>query len=222
MKRMNQNPSTSMSPKVAVMGALLLSLSSAVSYAETYCYDFSNFSGTDYEIGQTIPTAHGEINILEVFDESLNSMLPNPSGLTSYQNVPIPGQGTPPSLKNHGGYTIQVVPSSPMSTVTMKFAENTGATDQQLWNVGVNNERQIWRGQLSTLDGQSLGESTYGGRVRIAVGGVVDPRPDSYWVRGMVTLASDPVNPLLPNRGIEMFSFGRSSQLLIDDVCMTE
>ena len=109
-----------------------------------------------------------------------------------------------------------------MSTVTMKFAENTGITDQQLWNVGVNNERKIWKGQLSTLDGQSLGESPYGGRVRIAVGGVVDPRPDSYWVRGMVTLVSDPVNPLIPNRGIQMFSFGRSSQLLIDDVCMTE
>ena len=157
-----------------------------------------------------------------MLDESLNSMLPNPSGLTSYQNVPIPGQGENPSLKNHGGYTIQVVPNTPMSVVTLKFAENTGAADQQLWNVGVNNERHIWRGQLSALDGQSLGESTYGGRVRIAVGGVVDPRPDSYWVRGMVALASDPVNPLLTNKGIEMFSFGRNSQLLIDDVCMTE
>ncbi len=222
MKRINQKSSTSMSPRVAVMGALVLAFSGAVSHAETYCYDFSDFSSTDFRAGDTIPTQHGDINILEVFDENLNPMQPNPTGLTSYNNVPIPGQGENPSLKNHGGLTIQVVPNSPMSTVTLKFAENTGITDQQLWNVGVNNERQIWRGQLSTLDGQSLGESPYGGRVRVAVGGVVDPRPDSYWVRGMVTLASDPINPFIPNRGIQLFSFGRSSQLLIDDVCMTE
>ncbi|MGB0910557.1 MAG: hypothetical protein ACPGYT_09355 [Nitrospirales bacterium] len=220
MNSMNQKQSMSMSPKVGIIGVLVLALSGAVSHAETYCYDFSNFSATGLQVGQTISTASGDINILEVFDESLNSMEPNPSGLTNYHNVPIPGQGETPSLKNHGGFTIQVVPNTPMSTVTLKFAENTGSTDQQLWNVGVNNERQIWRGQLSTLDGQSLGESTYGGRVRLAVGGV--QIPDSYWVRGMMTLASDPVNPLNPNKGIQMFSFGRSSQLLIDDVCMTE
>ncbi len=220
MKNMKKKQSTSMSPKVAIIGALVLALSGAVSHAETYCYDFSNFSGTGFQVGQTIPTQHGDINILEVFDENVNPMQPNPNGLTSHNNVPIPGQGENPSLFNHGGFTIQVVPNSPMSTVTLKFAENTGATDQQLWNFGVNNERKIWRGQMSTLDGQSLGEPTYGGRVRIAVGGV--QMPDSYWVRGMVTLASDPVNPLLPDRGIERFSFGRSSQLIIDDVCMTE
>ncbi len=220
MKYINQKIATRISPTVAVTGVLVLALSGAVSHAETYCYDFSSFASADYQAGDTIPTQHGDINILEVFDESLNRMQPNPSGLTSYNNVPIPGQGGNPSLKNHGGLTIQVVPNSPMSTVTLKFAENTGSTDQQLWNVGVNNERQIWRGQLSTLDGQFLGESTYGGRVRIAVGGV--QIPDSYWVRGMATLASDPINPLNPNRGIQMFSFGRSSQLLIDDVCMTE
>ena len=220
MKSMNQEQSTSVSPKVAIMGAFVLAFSSVVSHAETHCYDFSNFANTDYEVGQTIPTEHGDINLLEVFDENLNPMQANPNGLTSHNNVPIPGQGETPSLWNHGGFTIQVVPNSPMSAVTLKFAENTGVTDQQLWNFGVNNERKIWKGQLSALDGQSLGESTFGGRVRIAVGGV--QIPDSYWVRGMVTLASDPVNPLLPDRGIEMFSIGRSSQLLIDDVCMTE
>jgi len=220
MKSINQKKRTSKSPKVAVMGALVLALSGAVSHAETYCYDFSNFANTDYEVGQTIPTAYGDINLLEVFDENGNPMQPNE--ITTLNNVPIPGQGQYPSLLNRGGFTIQVVPNSRMSSVTLKFAENTGATDQQLWNFGVNNERQIWRGQLSTLDGQSLGEPTYGGRVRIAVGGVVDSDPDSYWVRGMVALTSDPVNPGLPDRGIERFSFGRSSQLIIDDVCMTE
>ncbi|GJL51830.1 hypothetical protein [Candidatus Nitrospira salsa] len=222
MKNLNQKQSTNMSPQVAVIGALVLALSGAVSHAETYCYDFSNFANTGYQVGQTIPTQHGDINLLEVFDENGNPMQPNSNGVTSHNNVPIPGQGQNPSLLNHGGFTIQVVPNSRMSSVTLKFAENTGATDQQLWNVGVNNERQIWRGQLSTLDGQSLGQPTFGGRVRIAVAGVVDSDPDSYWVRGMVTLASDPVNPLLPDRGIDRFSIGRSSQLLIDDVCMTE
>ncbi len=220
MKRINQKPSTGTSSKVAVMGALVLALSGAVSHAETYCYDFSDFASTGYEVGDTISTEHGDINLLEVFNEDLNPMLPNPNGVASYNNVPIPGQGKNPSLKNYGGFTIQVVPNSLISTVTLKFAENTGITDQQLWNFGVNNERRIWRGQLATLDGESLGESPYGGRVRMAVGGV--QMPDSYWVRGMVTLASDPINPFIPNRGIQRFSIGRSSQLLIDDVCMTE
>ena len=220
MKRINQKPSTGTSPKVAVMGALVLALSGAVSHAETYCYDFSDFASMGYEVGDTISTEHGDINLLEVFNEDLNPMLPNPNGVASYNNVPIPGQGENPSLKNYGGFTIQVVPNSLISTVTLKFAENTGITDQQLWNFGVNNERRIWRGQLATLDGESLGESPYGGRVRMAVGGV--QMPDSYWVRGMVTLASDPINPFIPNRGIQRFSIGRSSQLLIDDVCMTE
>lgn len=220
MKSLNHKQSISISPTVVVMGALVLALSGAVGHAATYCYDFSNLADTDYQVGQTIPTEHGAINLLQVFDENGNPMQPNPNGASLHNNVPIPGQGQNPSLWNHGGMTIQVVPNSPMSVVTLKFAENTGATDQQLWNFGVNNERRIWRGQLSTLDGQSLGQPTFGGRVRIAVGGV--QIPDSYWVRGMVTLASDPVNPLLPNRGIERFSIGRSSQLLIDDVCMTE
>ena len=136
MKRINQKQSTNMSSKVAVIGALALALNGAVSHAETYCYDFSDFASTGYEVGDTISTAHGDINLLEVFDESLNPMLPNPNGLTSYHNVPIPGQGENPSLRNHGGFTIQVVPNTPMSAVTLKFAENTGghrSTIMELW-----------------------------------------------------------------------------------------
>ncbi|WP_447969059.1 hypothetical protein [Nitrospira sp. M1] len=222
MENIIQKQSSTMNRALGVMGAVVLALSGAVSHAETYCYDFSNLADTDYQVGQTIPTQHGNINLLEVFDENGNPMQPNSNGAMLHHNVPIPGQGEAPSLFNHGGMTIQVVPNSPISSVTLKFAENTGATDQQLWNVGVNNERQIWRGQLSTLDGQTLGQATFGGRVRIAVAGVVDSDPNSYWVRGMATLTSDPVNPGLPDRGIERFSIGRSSQLLIDDVCMTE
>ena len=223
MKRINQKQPTSMSPRVAVMGAMVLALSSAVSHAETYCYDFSNLPDEVYEEGQTIPTQHGDINLLKVFNENGDPMQPSENGVQTYRNVPIPGQGENPSLKNYGGITIEVVPNTRMSSVTMKFAENTGIADQQLWNFSVNGQRRIWRGQLSTLDGEYLGNPPPdGGRVRVAVGGVMDPRDNSYWVRGMVTLSSDPVIPALPNRGIGSFSFGRSSQLLIDDVCMTE
>ncbi len=222
MKRINQKQSTNMSPKVAVMGAFVLAFSSVVSHAETNCYDFSNLPDEVYGEEETISTQHGDINLLKVFNENGDPMQPNENGVQTYRNVPIPGQGENPSLKNHGGITIQVVPNTPMSAVTLKFAENTGATDQQLWNFGVNGQRRIWRGQLSTLDGEYLGMPQPGGRVRIAVGGVVDPRDNSYWVRGMVTLVSDPVNFALPGRGIGRFSIGRSSQLLIDDVCMTE
>ncbi len=219
MERINQKQSTSKSPKVAVMGALVFALCSTVSHAATYCYDFGKLASTGHEVGQTITTPHGDINLLEVLNENGDPMQPNE--ITTHDNVPIPGQGESPSLWNKGGFTIQVVPNSRMSAVTLKFAENTGATDQQLWNFGVNGQRRIWKGQLSTLDGENLGNPTpAGGRVRIAVGGV--QIPDSGWVRGMVTLVSDPVNSALPDRGIGRFSFGRSSQLLIDDVCMTE
>ncbi len=220
MKHINQKQSTNMSSKVAVMGALVLALSGAVSHAETYCYDFSNLSETAYEEEQTIPTQHGDINLRKVFNENGDPM--QLGSIESWPNVPIPGQGENPSLFNHGGFTIQVVPNTRMSAVTLKFAENTGAIDQQLWNFGVNGQRRIWKGQMSTLDGEYLGLPQPGGRVRVAVGGVVDPRPDSYWVRCTVTLVSDPVNSALPNRGIGRFAIGRSSQLILDDVCMTE
>lgn len=222
MKSINQKQLTNISPKLAIMVAFMLALSSAVSHAETHCYDFSNLTDTEYQVGQTIPTKHGSINLLKVFDENGKPMQPNPNGAKLYNNVPIPGQGEVPSLKNHGGMTIQVVLQSRISSVTLKFAENTGIKDEQLWNFGVNGERRIWRGQMSTLDGQSIGKPQAGGRVRIAVGGVADPRPNSYWVRGMVTLSSDPVEPQIPNRGIQRFSLGRSSQLLVDDICFTE
>ena len=218
MKRINQKSSTGMSSKVAVMGVLVLALSGAVSHAATYCYDFSNLAESGHKVGQTITTPHGDINLLQVFNENGDPMQPN--AITTHPNVPIPGQGEPPSLWDKGGFTIEVVPNTRMSSVTMKFAENTGAVEQ-LWNFSVNEQRRIWRGQLSTLDGEYLGNPPpAGGRVRIAVGGV--QIPESKWVRGMVTLSSDPVIPTLPNRGIGSFSFGRSSQLLIDDVCMTE
>ncbi len=200
----------------------MLALNASVGDAATNCYDFSKSAAeTQYHVGDMLQTQHGAINLLNLVSEDGTATQPNPQGATIHNNVPIPGQGENPSLLNHGGLTIQVVPQNRKSSVTLKFAENTGIADNQLWNFGVNGNRKVWRGQLSTLDGQYLGSQQNGGRVRIAVNATPDA-PPSYWVRGTVTLTADPVNPQLANRGISKFSFGRSSQLLVDDVCMTD
>lgn len=204
------------------IGACAMTLQASVSDAATNCYDFSKpAADTQYHVGDTLQTQHGVINLFELVNEDGNAAQQNPQGATIHNNVPIPGQGENPSLLNHGGMIVQVVPKTRKSSVTLKFAENTGIADNQLWNFGANGNRKVWRGQLSTLDGQYLGSQQNGGRVRIAVNATPDA-PPSYWVRGTVTLTSDPVNPQLANRGISKFSFGRSSQLMTDDVCMTD
>ena len=210
-----------------LMGTSALLLNTSVINAATNCYDFSKPAvGTQYHDGQTIPTQHGVVNVLKLVDEDGNATPPNDLGAEIHNSVPIPEQSENPSLLNHGNLTIQVVPENRKSSVTFKFAENTGIADNQMWNFGVNGKRKVWRGQMSALDGQYLGSQQNGGRVRIAVNATPDgPQPDgspSYWVRGTVTLTSDPVNPKLANRGISKISFGRSSQLKVDDVCMTD
>ena len=219
-----QNPQSRVTFRVfGVIGALAFVFSGTMGYSATQCYDFSKpAEGTVYQVGQTIPTQHGTVHLRKVFAENGDPMRPNPQGATIHNNVPIPGQGQNPSLLNHGGMTVQVIPQNRVSSVTMKFAENTGATDNQLWNLGVNGKRRVWRGQLSALNGQYLGAAQAGGRVLVSVNAVPDSPTLPTWVRGTLTLTADPVNPNLPNRGIERFSVGRSSQLIIDDVCMTE
>jgi len=117
------------------IGVFALTLITPMSYAATNCYDFSKpAADTQYHVGGTLQTEHGVINLLELVNEDGNATQPNPQGATIHNNVPIPGQGENPSFLNHGGLTVQVVPETRKSSVTFKFAENTGITDNQLWN----------------------------------------------------------------------------------------
>ena len=70
------------------------------------------------------------------------------------------------------------------------------------------------------MDGKVLGKPGEGGKVRVSVSATPDGG-ESYWVRGTVTLKHQG-SLLMPKKGIKQFSFGASTQLHIDDVCITE
>jgi len=217
MKRIQQQPSIKASRTTAVMGAFILALSGSAAYAGTQCYDFSGPApDTVYQIGQTVNARHSVIHLQQLMTDN-GPMNP---GDAKIENTPLP-QGQVPALGLQRIVT-QVVPQKRVHRVTFKFAENTGADDQQVWNFGANGDRRIWKGRLSELNGQYLGKQQYGGRVRVTVNAVPDSQTLPTWVRGTVTLEADPVVPLFPNRGIGVFAMGRSSQLKIDDVCLTE
>ena len=90
---------------------------------------------------------------------------------------------------------------------------------EQNWNLGANGELLEWGGTLLEQDGENIGKAPNGGRVSVSVEETVSQL--SGWVEGTLTLESNPVNSSAPNRGISRFAIGRTSQLLIDDVCMT-
>jgi len=218
MKRLKQQQSAIASRTVAVMGAFILALSGSVVYAGTQCYDFSGPApDTTYQVGQTVNAKHSVIHLHRFQTENGPSTTPNPEARIVNS---VLSQGQVPSLSISQIVT-QVVPQKRVQRVTLKFAENTGLGDNQLWNFGVNGEQRIWHGQLAHLNGQKMGQANVGGRVRVSVDAVPDSQTLPTWVRGTLTLEADPTLPL-PNRGIQTFSIGRSSTLNIDDVCVTE
>ncbi len=217
MNRIHQQPSRKASRTMAVMGAFVLALSGSVAYGGTQCYDFSGPApDTVYQIGQTVNARHSVIHLQKLMTDD-GPMNP---GDARIENTPLP-QGQVPALGIQRIVT-QVVPQKRVQRVTFKFAENTGPDDQQVWNFGANGDRRVWKGRLSELNGQYLGKPEYGGRVRVTVNAVPDSQTLPTWVRGTVTLEADPAVPLFPKRGIGVFAMGRSSQLKIDDVCLTQ
>lgn len=217
MKTIDLKSSTTMRHAVGVTAALVFTASGSVVHAGTHCYDFSGpAEGTTYQVGQTVNARHSVINLKTLRTEDGSSQDP---GEAEIRRSGLP-QGDPPSLWMHS-ITAHVVPQKRVQQVTLAFAENTGQDDRQTWNLGVNGEQRVWQGRLARLNNEKIGEDRFGGKVQVSVNAAPDSPDLPTWIRGTLTLEADPLLPV-PNRGIQTFSIGRSSQLFIDNVCITE
>ena len=187
-------------------------LCTATAHAQTSCYSFDNPPvSTVYDVGQTVNTQNANINVLQ-FIGGINV------GNARITESNIIDGGAPSLLI--GAATIQVIPNQRIHSVSLRYAENVPPVNNpQGWNLGANNELLQWSGTLSAQNGVHLGEQNFGGRVAVTV--TEELAPSNGWVEGTLTLESDPLLPFLANRGISRFGIGRTSQLIIDDVCFT-
>ena len=218
MKLSNRNSSTTFSLALGILGALVCVLSGSVVQAGTKCYDFSSPEvGTEYHIGQSLNLRHSVINVRQLVNKEGPASNDTAMAVIHAGNLP---QGGAPSLRMNS-IVAQVVPNKLVKKMTLKFAQNLGSDPEfRLVNFGVNGERRAFKGSLEQMDGKVLGESGNGGKIRVSVSATPDGG-DSHWVRGTVTLKPTKGLPL-PMKGIKQFSFGASSQLFIDDVCIEE
>ncbi|MCA9471349.1 MAG: hypothetical protein MRJ96_09580 [Nitrospirales bacterium] len=218
MSILHHRPSTIFSRNISVLGLAACLLSASVVQAGTKCYDFSQPPvGTEYHIGDTLNLRHSVINVRPLVNR--DGPASNDSAVAEIHAGNLP-QGGAPSLRM-SSIVAQVIPNKLVKTMTLKFAQNLGSDpSKRIVNIGVNGQSLSLNGSLDRADGKVLGKADKGGKVRISVQATPDGG-DSYWVRGTVTLTS--ASPLpLPQKGIKQFSFGASTQLFIDDVCMTE
>ncbi len=201
--------------RVKTATAICLALAAVNAQAAIKCYPFDKPAlGTQYEAGDVVNPRHATIQFYPYFNEDIEPV--QDSGMAEISNSNV--FGTPPVLRLANRILMRVQPNQRLKRVTIDYAENTGADNNQIVNLGVNGEIRAWRGTLDEQNGEKMGLLDVGGQVSVKV--TQQPHGDGNWVKGNVTLASDPVFPWLPNRGIDRFAFGRSSQLLIDNVCL--
>ncbi len=200
-------PSSTFGRTIGVLGALACMLSVSVAQAGTKCYDFSGPDvGTVYKEDQKLDTRHATIN-LQHFRTT--------SGPSTYgvQEAVISdfdhAQGGAPSLRMTS-IVSQIVPKKPVKRITLKYAENTGGAYQQ--NFGVNGERKVLEGGLAQINKQTFGKQRFGGPAQV----LVTSEPHGNFVRGTVEVNA------ARGGSIKYIAFGGSSQLFIDNVCMTE
>jgi len=204
------------SPRLlSIATAICIALTGVNAQAATKCYTFDKPAlGTQYEAGDVVNPQHATIQFFPYYNDDVEPV--EDSGMAEISNSNI--LGTPPGLHLANKILMRVMPNKRIKKVTIDYAENTGADNNQIVNLGVNGEIRSWRGTLSEQNGQKMGRRDVGGQVSVTV--TQEPHGDGNWVKGSVTLVSDPVVPSLPDRGIDRFAFGRSSQLLVDNVCL--
>ncbi len=209
--------STTLGRTLGVLGVFVCMLSASVAQAGTKCYDFSNPPvGTEYHIGDTLNLRHSVVNVRQLVNKDGPASNANSMAVIHAGNLP---QGGAPSLWMKS-IVAQVIPKKLVKEMTFKFAQNLGTDpSKRIVNIGANGERVTFNGSLGRMDGKVLGKPGHGGKVRLSVSATPDGG-DSHWVRGTVTLKR--VGIPLPNKGVKQFSFGASTQLHIDDVCIEE
>ena len=218
MKAINHKPSIVLGRTLGILGVFACVLSASVVQAGTKCYDFSKPEvGTTYSIGQTLDLKHSTINVRRLVNK--DGPASNDTAVAEIHAGNLP-QGGAPSLRMNS-IVAQVVPNKLVKKMTLKFAQNLGSDpSKRLVNFGVNGDRRAFNGSLEQMNGKVLGKADQGGKVKVSVSATPDGG-DSFWVRGTVTLTPTKGLPL-PMKGIKKFSFGASSQLFIDDVCIEE
>ncbi len=203
------------SRRFKVVTAICLALAGVNTQAAIKCYPFDKLeSGTRYEAGDVVNAEHATVQFYPYYNEDIEPVQDSGFAEVSGTNI-LDG---PPTLRLASKILMRVLPNQRIKRVTVDYAENTGQDNNQLVNLGINGEIRAWRGTLDEQNGQTMGLIDVGGQVSVTV--TQQPHGDGSWVRGNVTLVSDPVFPWLPNRGIDRFAFGRSSQLLLDNICL--
>ncbi|MGB0910552.1 MAG: hypothetical protein ACPGYT_09330 [Nitrospirales bacterium] len=218
MNIIHHKSSSALGRTLGVLGVSACLLSASVAQAGTKCYDFSKPPvGTEYKIGQTLNLRHSVINVRPLINRDGPASNDSAVAVIHAGNLP---QGGAPSLWMKS-IVAQVVPNKIVKKMTFKFAQNLGSDpSKRIVNLGANGQRMTFNGSLARMDGKVLGKPGNGGKVRLSVSATPDGG-DSHWVRGTVTLK--PIKGIpLPNKGIKQVSFGVSTQLHIDDVCMEE
>lgn len=213
MKTSNSKPR---STAVAIYSlAIGLSMASFNASAASQCYSFDKMQeGRDFKVGDSVNAKRALIEFYPYFNENLEPV--QDDGVAKIENNAI--LDSPPTLHLLSKILFRVTPNKRVKRVTVRYAENTGVDNNQIVNLGVNGELLSWRGTLGEKEGSNMGLVDVGGRVSVHV--TREPHGDGNWVKGTLTLESDPIYPWLPNRGIDRFALGRSSQLLVDDVCL--
>ncbi len=192
----------------------LITLQVSVAQADTQCFDFDNLDpGAEYGLGDSTSGRHATINFVTMNPENP----PINEGYARYSGTNLPQVGAP-SLAI-ARLRVQIVPDKPVQSISLHYAENAGALNNQVWNLGTNGVLYRWTGQLSRFDDRSIGRNP-ANLVLVTV--TSEPMNDgSDWIVGTLTMeAEQPPGP--GGAGIHAISIGRSSQLVIDNVCITE
>ncbi len=197
---------------LSLVVALALAVKPSTADAASKCYDLDGPDvGQIYQVGDSVDTRHAVINILEFRPDGVPSGHPSPQAEIVDSDLPEAGA---PSLRITST-VVQVRPKTPARTITLNFAENTGANDRQRQMFAVNGDvRNDLVGGFAQLDGEVMGRAKFGGTAKVTVTAEADdPAALPTWVRGTLTLTA------LDN-GISGFFLGANSQLFIDHVCM--
>ncbi len=207
MNAIHHKSSSVLGRTLGILGVFTCVLSVSVAQAGTKCYDFSGPEvGTKYEKDQKLDTRYATINLQHFRTTNGPSTFGvQEAEISDYDHA----QGGAPSLRMTS-IVSQIVPKKPVKKITLKYAENTGGAYQQ--NFGVNGERRVLEGGLAQINKQTFGKRRFGGPAQV----LVTSEPHGNFVRGTVEVNA------IRGGSIKYIAFGGSSQLFIDNVCMTE
>ena len=181
-----------------------------------YCVDFSSLAtGIQYLNGGRFSTPVGDVEIRPARAlDGTPIFLPPGGQFAEIINENIAFGVAPPEV--HGYFVnLRFLPTVPVSSVSMHFAQNTGPDNQHLYSsLGINGKVVQLANGIGSADGLVLGNDV-DGQVQVSTTLVAPVPPHSaQWISGTVTL-----NAL--NGAINAFMLG-GVQYRLDDLCVTQ